>query len=100
MLKVYNKPCQNCLLSKDRIVPPDRVKEIIDGCNNPKDNKHHTHFTCHKASMEGEDICCSKFFDAYKNVNQKLILVQQFNYFEMVEHTDNTKLPTWNEFRR
>jgi hypothetical protein len=96
MLKVYNKPCKNCLLTKDRIVSVERAKEIIENCNNPKDNSYPTHFTCHKASIQGEDICCSKFFEAFKDLNEKLILVQELGYFEMVDLTEDEKLVSWN----
>lgn len=97
MLKVYNKPCKNCLLTKDRIVSSERAKEIIEDCNNPKTG-FPTHFTCHKASMNGEDICCHKFFDTFKDINEKLILCKGLGYYEMVPQSNEEKLPPYREY--
>lgn len=100
MLKVYDKPCKNCLFSDDRIVPEEQVKEIIEGCNNPKNNKYHTHFTCHKASFKNEDVCCNIFFKKFKETNEKLQLVVQLNYFQFVPQDNEERLPSYKEMKR
>ena len=32
MKQIFNKPCKNCLFSKDRIVSQERANEIINDC--------------------------------------------------------------------
>lgn len=60
-LKVFNHSCQNCLLSKDRIVSPERAKEIIGECK-----KKQKHFICHKS----DDIVCRTFYDKLGHYSQ------------------------------
>lgn len=55
---VCEKSCDQCLFSKDRIVSAARVREILSGCA-----RNDQHFTCHKATMEGRDVCCRSFYD-------------------------------------
>lgn len=90
MCKIYSQCCQNCLLSKDRIVPAKRAKEIIKDCL-----EQDTHFICHKASMNGEDIVCKSFYD---NFDSKLIrLAKWLGVIKFVEQTNNEKLTSYNE---
>lgn len=56
--KVCDKPCNQCLFSKDRIVSAQRVREILNDCK-----REGRHFTCHKATMQGRDVCCRSFYD-------------------------------------
>ena len=58
MFKVKKECCNQCLFSKDKIVSNKRRQEILKGCRE-SDN----HFICHKASIEGKDVCCRSFFD-------------------------------------
>lgn len=58
MFSVCEKACDQCLFSKDRIVSAARVREILSGC--AREDKH---FTCHKASIAGRDVCCRAFYD-------------------------------------
>ena len=90
MCKIYSECCQNCLLSKDRIVPSKRAKEIIKDCL-----KNDTHFICHKASMNGEDIVCRSFYD---NFDSKLIrFAKWLGVIKFVEHNNNDKLMSYDE---
>jgi hypothetical protein len=56
--KVCDKPCDQCLFSKDRIVSAQRVREILNDCK-----REDRHFACHKATMRGQDVCCRSFYD-------------------------------------
>lgn len=56
--KVCEKPCDQCLFSKKRIVSAARVRQILAGCA-----RDDAHFVCHKASIAGRDVCCRTFFD-------------------------------------
>ena len=95
MLKVYNTCCKNCLLSKDRIVSPQRAKEIIQGCK-----KKQTHFICHKATEDGEDILCKTFFDTLGHVSQMVRIAERLNMIQFVAQPESEKLPTYLEMNK
>ena len=91
-LKVFKECCKNCLLSDDRIVSAKRAKEIISECAEKQ-----THFICHKASMSGDEIICSKFYNTLGCESQMVIIAQRLNMIEFVEQEDSEKLPTYKE---
>lgn len=77
-MKVMEKPCDQCLFSKDRIVSAARVREILKECR--RDDKH---FICHKASIAGEDVCCRTFFDTQGS--QMIRIAQRLNMVKFVQ---------------
>ena len=87
-MKVYKECCKNCLLSPDAIVDANRRKEIIKECK-----KEQTHFVCHKASMEGKDVCCKTFYDKLGHFSQMIRIADRLGAIEFVEQpeTDNLK---------
>jgi len=93
--KVFKTQCQNCLLSKDRIVPPKRAKAIIQSCAQDQ-----THFVCHKSSMAGGNTCCKAFFDNFGDVAKNIRMAKWLDAVEWVEQTDTKKLPTWTEINK
>lgn len=95
MLKVYKTCCKNCLLSPDRIVSPQRAKEIIEGCK-----KKQTHFICHKASIGGEEVLCKKFYDRFGHVSQMVRIAERLNMVQFVEQTDTEKLTPYKTYNR
>lgn len=94
MFKVYKTQCKNCLLSKDRIVPSDRANQIIKDCV-----KEQTHFICHKASMNDEDVCCRKFYDEIGHKINKIRIFERIRAVEFVDQTDAEKLPSYLEMK-
>lgn len=58
-MKVCEKRCDQCLFSNNRIVPAKRKEQIIRQCR-----RDDTHFTCHKATLRGEDVQCRGYFDS------------------------------------
>lgn len=86
-MKVYSEPCKNCLLSKDRIVSSKRANDIIKSCA-----QNQTHFICHKASMNDQDICCKTFFDKLGHLSKNIQFAKWLNVVKFVDHTDNEKL--------
>jgi len=93
MLQVYELPCQNCLLSKDRIVSNKRAIEIIKGCK-----KDQTYFVCHKASMNGKEIVCHTFYKTLGFYSQLIRIAERLNAILFVKHENNEKLtPYKNE---
>ena len=91
-LKVFKECCKNCLLSEDRIVSSKRAKEIIKNCA-----ENQTHFICHKASMNGDEVVCKKFFVTMGYKSQMVRIAQRLNALEFVEQSDTEKLPTFKE---
>ena len=92
--KVYKRPCKNCLLTKNRIVSPERASEIIQTCV-----KEQTYFTCHK-DMTGEGkegVCCKKFYDDLGHVSQMIRISERLNMIEMVDQPDTERLITREE---
>lgn len=94
MLKVYKECCKNCLLSPDAIVSPGRVKQIVQYCA-----KNQTHFQCHKATMNGEDILCKTFFDKLGHKSQMVRIAERLNMIEFVDQPDHDKLLTYKEMK-
>jgi hypothetical protein len=93
--KVYNEPCNNCLLSKDAIVSPERRKEIISEIK-----REQSYFICHKASFEGKNICCKAFFDKMGEVSQLIRIAERLNVVEEVEQTDNRLLTPYRDYHK
>jgi hypothetical protein len=95
MLKVYKECCNNCLLSEDRIVSPKRAKEIIKDCV-----ANQTHFICHKASIDDEEIVCSKFYNTLGQNSQLIRIAQRLDVIEFVEQPEAKKLLTHKEISK
>lgn len=56
---VLEKRCDQCLFSKQRIVSEERMRDVLATCE-----REGTHFTCHKATIAGnQDVCCRGFYD-------------------------------------
>lgn len=101
-IKVYTEPCENCLFTEQRIVSAKRAKEVINTCIEDQ-----THFTCHKASMKDEDVCCKTFFDKMSDKIVKLRIARSFPdqlIDWIVMPKDNIKLISYiekrNEYRK
>ena len=93
-LKVFKECCKNCLLSDDRIVSSKRAKEIIKDCVSSQN-----YFVCHKATINGEEIVCNKFFNNFGHNSQMIRIAKRLNAIEFVEQKDTTKLPTHEEMQ-
>jgi len=93
-LKVFKECCKNCLLSEDRIVSSKRAKEIIKNCAEKQ-----THFICHKATMNGDEVVCKKFFDKMGYKSQMVRIAERLNAIEYIEQSDTKKLTTYKEMQ-
>lgn len=94
-MKVYKTTCGNCLLSADSIVSPDRRREIIKDCTQTQ-----SHFICHKATMNGEDVCCKTFYDKLGHVSQMVRIAERLNCVEFVSQPDSEKLISHKEIEK
>lgn len=95
MIKVFKTPCKNCLFSKDRIVSPQRAKGILKDCT-----KKQTHFICHKASMNGEDICCSRFYTKLGHLSPAIVLFKKCGLIRFIEQQESVRLPSHNDLNK
>jgi hypothetical protein len=93
-MKVYDKPCQNCLFSKDRIVSEKAAKQIIKECI-----QNETHFICHKATMNGDDICCKTFYDKFGHVSRNIQFAKWLNYVKIIPQSISEKLTPFNKIK-
>lgn len=58
--KVMQRPCDQCLLSKNKIVPNASRYAILR-----KARAKDSFFVCHKATIAGLEVVCRGYFDAY-----------------------------------
>ena len=91
-MEVYKECCKNCLLSTDAIVSAKRRKDIIKTCI-----QEQSYFICHKASMNGKDICCKSFYDKLGHKSQMVRIAERLNAVKYVDQPDSKKLPTFAE---
>ncbi len=79
-MKVCEKPCDQCLFSKDRIVSAARVREVLADCK-----RNDSYFICHKASIAGGDVCCRTFYDT--RTSNLIRIMQRLNGIKFVDPT-------------
>lgn len=92
--KVFDTPCKNCLLSKERLVSPERAKEMVKSCI-----KDQTHFICHKAQLNGQgDVCCKTFFDKIGDKINKIRVFKSLKMIVFVKHKNSKKLTSYKEY--
>ena len=68
MFKVMKEKCTECLFTKDRIVRPGRMKELVQSCR-----QDDTFFECHKGTLAGEPVCCKGFWDTQDFTSKQLV---------------------------
>lgn len=78
VMLVRSRVCNECLLSRARIVSQERVNEILETCNRTGQA-----FQCHKATMVGEDIVCRAFFDGNYSLVVRLAKLLEWFEFRM-----------------
>ncbi len=63
VLLVASRPCDQCLMSSDRIVPSRRATKIIRECLDED-----VHFVCHRGSLADPPINlhCRGFYDKFE----------------------------------
>ena len=76
--KVKKECCGQCLFSENKIVSNKRRQNILSDCR-----QNDNHFTCHKATIEKEDICCKGFYDS--QTSNMIRISQRLNMVEFVD---------------
>jgi hypothetical protein len=59
-LLLASRQCDQCLLSKGRVVSGERAAQIIRDCRSAD-----THFVCHKGSIAGLTVHCRGYHDRF-----------------------------------
>jgi len=78
-VKVYDRPCKNCLFSKNRLVSPERAAELINEAL-----QNGSFFVCHLATLNDENIACHAFVNHFRNTAPALRWVDLNQGFEVV----------------
>lgn len=94
-MKVYKSECKNCLLSKNSIVGPERRNEIIKEIRETQ-----SYFVCHKASIEGKDVCCKTFYDKMGHISQMVRIAERLGIVEFIPQPDSEKLISHKEIEQ
>lgn len=72
-LLVADKPCNECLFSKDRIVSDSAKEHILAGCY-----RDGSYFICHKATLAGRAVICHGFAKSTQGAGNQAIRVATF----------------------
>lgn len=92
MFKVCKNQCPNCLLTKDRIVSPKRMKQLLNDTI-----ANGVYFICHKSTMESGDVCCKTFYDKLGYKSNLVRIAQRLGAVQEVELPKSEKLPTYEQ---
>lgn len=88
MFNVYEKCCGNCLLSTERIVSPQRAKDLVKDCL-----QQDTYFVCHKSTMQDDGgTCCKAFYDKFGQQINLVRIAQRLGVVKFVPQPDIKKL--------
>jgi hypothetical protein len=79
VFKVADKRCDQCLMGPNKIVSDERKQDLLEDILTTQ-----THFVCHKATINGEDVCCRGFYDAYHKEVSKLRIFKRIGLIEFV----------------
>jgi hypothetical protein len=80
-LLIAEKPCDECLFSKNKLVDEQRKRVILQQCY-----KDGSYFICHKATLVGRAVICHNFAKSNEGAGNATIRVAQF--FGMIEYVE------------
>lgn len=86
MFEVYQKRCDECLFSKNKIVSDARKDQLLKTIAK-KDN----FFICHKSSLVGGDICCRGFYDKHGKDSRVIRMAKAFDVVRFIKLPRNKK---------
>lgn len=79
MFKVYEKRCDECPFSSNKIVSEKRKQQLLASIL--KEDKY---FICHKSSIEGGTTCCRGFYDAHGSDSRTIRMAKYLDVVELV----------------
>jgi hypothetical protein len=78
---VFEKPCKECLFSEERIVDPQRKKQVLQ-----KLKGQGGHFICHKATMDqGKDVACASWAEKMGDTSNLYRVSQRLGRVQLVK---------------
>lgn len=85
---VTEKQCDQCLMSKDKIVSSERRNEILQQCR-----ESDTHFICHKHTIadENSNVCCRGFYDSNPMATNLMRIALRLNAVKTVKEPVNDR---------
>lgn len=78
---VAEKPCDECLFSRDKLVDEPRKAEILRECY-----ERGNYFICHKATLVGRAVICHNFAKSTDGAGNTAIRVAQF--FDCIRYVE------------
>jgi hypothetical protein len=81
-LKVADRPCDQCLFHKNRVVSEERAEEVLAECEH-KD----LHFVCHNSSIRDpqEQAMCAEFHRQRPRVGKLHRMARHLNLVEYID---------------
>jgi hypothetical protein len=76
---VMPKPCNECLLSKRKVVSDTRRDALLESCNETGEA-----FLCHKGTIAGVRRVCHRFFDQNRSLVVRLAKELDLYRFEEI----------------
>lgn len=83
-LLVADKPCRECLFSKDRLVSDRRKRAILRECYLKGD-----YFICHEATLADRAVICHNFAKSTEGAGNVAIRVAQ--HFDIIRYVEPGK---------
>lgn len=80
-LLIAEAPCNECLLSTNRLVSERRKRQILKECY-----ENGSYFICHKATLKGRAVICHAFAKSRDGAGNQAIRVAQF--FNCIRYVD------------
>jgi hypothetical protein len=78
---VFERPCQECLFGEERIVDPQRKKQIIKDLT-----QKGGHFICHRATMDrGKDVACAAWAEKMGGTSNLYRISQRLGKVKLVK---------------
>src|SRR5262245_53885180 len=86
-LLVAESPCDECLLSKNKIVSDERRDQLLETCW-----RGGTYFICHKATLKGHAVICHNFAKTNDGAgNVSIRVAERFGFIKYVDPACPTK---------
>jgi hypothetical protein len=88
MITVFDRPCQNCRFTENRLVSEDRSAEIVEICLDEL-----TEFACHADSRH----MCHEFYNRHGDALPIVRVSRRTGKVVMIERERDERLPCFRE---
>jgi len=91
---VRGAQCDNCLLSRDRLVTGERARDLISSTRETEGGS----FICHKSQIVDEpEAICSAWFERFADEDRILSLAKAMDVIEYTSTTEPKGNQSWHE---